>query len=557
MRIRLIALVATLSFALAVPPAEARDGTLQRYARDTWASFAAMTDPASGLPADILNADGTTSVQTSTTNIGAYMWSAVVAQRLGFIPRGELVSRLQTTLGTLEHMERHAPSGQFYNWYDHHTGAKLTAWPPTGEPLTPILSSVDNAWLATGLKIVASSVPELSSRADALYQSMDFGFYYQPDVNRILFHYVPDTGTGPCCYDTVVSESRIADYIGIAKGELPQKEYYGRWRSFPDTCDWSWQETKPLGVSRSYFGVDVFEGAYPYDGFKVTPSWGGSMFEALMPSLFVPEERWAPGSWGVNHPLTVKAQIHHGLQEAGYGYWGFSPANIPEGGYDAYGVDGIGMNPDGGYSNEAHTGVDHGFAGCRDGKPDAASYPDGVVTPHAAFLALRYAPDAAQADLAKLQRDFPDIYGKWGFRDSVNVGTGHVSGAYLSLDQGMIMAALGNALDRDVLRRAFATPDMERALRPVIGVEEFGADPRGCTITGTPGDDRIKGTPGDDVICAGAGDDTVDGRGGDDVIFGDAGDDRLSGGEGDDTLYGDAGSDRLDGGRGFNVESQD
>jgi Ca2+-binding RTX toxin-like protein len=253
----------------------------------------------------------------------------------------------------------------------------------------------------------------------------------------------------------------------------------------------------------------------------------------------------------------VKAQIHHGLDEAGYGFWGFSPANIPEGGYDAYGVDAIGMNPDGGFSNEDHTGIDHGYAGCRDGKPDPTAYPNGVVSPHAAFLALRYAPGETLANLTKLQRSFPDIYGKWGFRDSVNVSTGHVSGAYLSLDQGMIMASLGNALDRDVLRRAFATPDMERTLRPVIGVEEFGADPRGCTITGTDGNDRIKGTRGNDVICAGAGDDKVDGGGGDDVIFGDAGDDRLSGGEGDDTLYGDAGNDRLDGGRGFDVLSQD
>jgi hypothetical protein len=554
MRIRLAALAAAVLLAHAAP-AQADAGPLDRYARDTWASFAAMTDPASGLPADILNADGSTSVQTSTTNIGAYMWSAVVAQRLGIIRRDELVARLTTTLGTLEHMERYGSTGQFYNWYDHRTSAKLTVWPPDGKPLTPILSSVDNAWLATGLKIVASSVPELSRRAGALYASMDFGFYYRPDVNRILFHYAPDTGDAPCCYDTVVSESRIADYIGIAKGELPQKEYFGRWRSFPDTCDWSWQETKPLGVARSYFGVNVFEGAYPYAGMKVTPSWGGSMFEALMPALFVPEERWAPGSWGVNHPLTVKAQVFHGLQEAGYGYWGFSPSNIPEGGYDAYGVDAIGMNPDGGYSNEARTGVDHGFAGCRDPKPDPTAYPDGVVTPHAAFLALRYAPQAALANLAKLQRDFPQLYGKWGFRDSVNVDSGHVSGAYLSLDQGMIMAALGNALDHDVLRRAFATPDMARTLRPVLGVEEFGADPRGCTITGTDGDDRIEGTRGDDVICAGAGNDRVDGGGGDDAIFGDAGDDRLSGGDGDDTLYGDEGSDRLDGGRGFNVLS--
>ena len=37
------------------------------------------------------------------------------------------------------------------------------------------------------------------------------------------------------------------------------------------------------------------------------------------------------------------------------------------------------------------------------------------------------------------------------------------------------MAALGNALGDDVLRRAFADRDLERGLRPVIGVERFGA----------------------------------------------------------------------------------
>ena len=200
-------------------------------------------------------------------------------------------------------MERHEPDGQFYNWYDHRDGSKLTYWPPTGDPLDPILSSVDNAWLATGLRIVRGAVPELANRAGALYDSMDFGFYYVPSMNRILFNYSPAQGTGPCCYDTVVSESRIADYIGIAKGDLPAKEYYGRWRTFPDTCDYSFQETRPSGFYRTYAGVRVYDGSYPYSGTHITPSWGGSMFEALMPSLFVPEEQWGAASWRMNHPL--------------------------------------------------------------------------------------------------------------------------------------------------------------------------------------------------------------------------------------------------------------
>jgi putative glucoamylase/uncharacterized protein DUF3131/hemolysin type calcium-binding protein len=554
MRKVLVAVVATLVLA---QPAAAHDrGTLHRYAEATWRSFAAMTDPESGLPPDIYGRDGTASVQTSTTNIGAYLWSAVAAERLRIISHRELVSRLRKTITTLEHMERHEPSGQFYNWYDHRTGARLTVWPPSGEPFVNWLSSVDNGWLATGLKVVAGSVPELSRRARALYDSMDFGFYYRPADNRILFHYVVETGEAPCCYDTYVSESRIASYIGVAKGEIPPQVVFGTWRSFGDSCDWSWTETKPVGFTRTYFGIPVFDGALPYNGTLVTPSWGGSMFEALMPALFVPEERWAPGSWGANHPLTVDAQIHHGLVEAGYGYWGFSPANVPEGGYDTYGVDGIGSFSEGYTSNEQHTQVDNGWPGCRAGtsNPPPEAYTNGVVTPHAAFLGLRYRPHAAIRDLRALERDF-DIYTRLGFLDSVNVDTGHVSSSYLSLDQGMIMAALGNALGHDALRRAFATPDVERALRPVIGVEEFNSSPRPCTITGTPGRDRLRGTPHDDVICGLGGDDVIDARDGDDAVFGDAGNDRIDGGDGDDTLYGGDGDDTLTGGRGFDVES--
>jgi hypothetical protein len=467
----------------AAPSASAAPG-LRDYAKHTWASLVAMTDRHSGLPADILNRDGTTSVQTSTTNIGAYMWSAVAAHRLGIISKRQLVRKLSRTITTLEHMERYGNTGQYYNWYDHRTGAKLTAWPPHPEQeFHPILSSVDNAWLAVGLKIVSRSVRgRLARRARALYDAMDFGFYYRPDANRVLFHYRPDDpSASPCCYDTVVSESRMIDYIGISRGQLPRKEYYGRWRTFPDTCDYSFQETKPIGMWRRYFGVDVFEGAYPYAGMRLVPSWGGSMFEALMPALFVPEESWAPDSWGKNHPLTADAQIYHGMTEAGYGYWGFSPANRPEGDYGAWGVDGAGMDPNGMPSNEDNTLVDHGFAGCPDRppKPDPppSAYTNGVVTPHAAFLALRYAPVRTRANLRRLVAGFPGLYGRWGFRDSVNVQTKRVSDSYLSLDQGMIMASLGNALGDDVLRRAFADRSMERALRPVIGIEHFAASP--------------------------------------------------------------------------------
>ncbi len=233
---------------------------------------------------------------------------------------------------------------------------------------------------------------------------------------------------------------------------------------------------KPVGVMRNYLGVDVFEGHYTYRGMDIVPSWGGSMFEALMVELMVPEAKWGPRSWGVNHPLYVRAQIEHGLQEAQYGYWGFSPSNNPSGGYREYGVDAIGMNTDGYASNNDNTYVDYGFGDCRPGQPipPASAYTNGVVTPHATFLALEFAPYAALENMRNLRRDF-DVYTDWGFYDAVNVDTGQVSPYYLALDQGMIMAALGNYLRNDRLEFYFTQGEVRQTIRPLLAMERFTA----------------------------------------------------------------------------------
>ena len=175
-----------------------------------------------------------------------------------------------------------------------------------------------------------------------------------------------------------------------------------------------------------------------------------------------------PRSWGVNHPLYVRAQIAHGLEEAEYGFWGFSPACNPDGGYRTYGVDALGSDPLGYTSNN-------------DEKPakSAPSSPkprfrNGIVTPHASFLAFAVRPHEAMENLRKLKERFP-IYGDHGFMDSVNVSTGVVADRVLMLDQGMIMAAIANALADDAMRRAFVDRQCEQALRPLMAMEEFTA----------------------------------------------------------------------------------
>ena len=117
-----------------------------------------MTDEDTGLPADNVGGDldpADRSGYTSPTNIGAYLWSTVVARDTGLITKADARARMLQTIDSIGKLEMHEESGQFYNWYDPATLEKLTTWPVNGDPVYPFVSSVDNGWLATGLLVAA------------------------------------------------------------------------------------------------------------------------------------------------------------------------------------------------------------------------------------------------------------------------------------------------------------------------------------------------------------------------------------------------------------------
>jgi hypothetical protein len=446
---------------------------LTRVAADTWQSIEAMADAGTGLPADNIGAGldpDEPEPYTSPTNIGALLWSAIAARRLGVAGRSRANEVIRSCLRGIGDLERHQPSGMFFNWYDHRTGATLTAR-ADGSPVDPFLSSVDNAWLATGLLAVEAFADDLGIEAGRLRRGMQFGVYCDPEALRIRGGFWLQDGPGRVAadylrsetsaevfhtahyYGVLNTETRMASYLGIAERQMPVEVYYASDRALPGPA---W----PVQTIRR---VEVSQGSVGYRGMRIVPSWGGSMFEALMVPLFVPEDEWGPHSWGRNHPLYVRAQIEHGLNETGYGYWGFSPSNDPAGGYREYGVCGLSADGNGYSSDQERTRP-------RPDEPDP-QWGDGVVTPHASFLALRYAPGPVLQNLRKMLRHF-DCYGPGGFYDAVAVRSGQVSRRHLALDQGMIMAALGNHLGKDVVRQA-VSGGVLRVLRPLMAAEDF------------------------------------------------------------------------------------
>ena len=92
--------------------------------------------------------------------------------------------------------------------------------------------------------------------------------------------------------------------------------------------------------------------------------------------------------------------------------------------------------------------------------------------PHASFLALPFAPSESMDNLARLATSFPAVYTPYRLPRRGGRGHGQVSDGVLVLDQGMILAAISNALGQDAMQQAFAGVGRGE-VRPLIEEEQF------------------------------------------------------------------------------------
>jgi hypothetical protein len=389
--------------------------------------------------------------RTSPANIGVQLLTTVSANEQGILNDERARDRLTNVLSTLERVETW--NGLFYRWYDVETGEVRE-----NSSSARNVSTIDNGWLSAGLLVVSHAFPTLRERAYDLVESANYTALYDPEIYDLFegettkpgfMHAKHDSDNGLVGhYGSFNTEPRIAYYLAIGKGDIDLGSWWQMYRTFPPGDDYSWTNQNPSGVTRTYqsesFGeMPVYEGHYEYLGERYVPSWGGSMFESLMPSLVLKEKELGTDALGPNNHRQAHLQIEY-ANEQGYDAWGFSPCATPDG-YGVYGVDELGIS---GYEEE------------------------GIVTPHATFLALEYADEG---DVLENIRTL-ESYGagsRYGFYDSVDVTSGTVTKSYLILDQAMVLASIANYLTDGVLRDHFHGTSIGSGPEELLSAETF------------------------------------------------------------------------------------
>lgn len=236
-------------------------------------------------------------------------------------------------------------------------------------------------------------------------------FLYNKDRKVFSIGYrVEDCQLDTSYYDLLASEARIASFVAIAKGDIPLENW--------------WSLGRPYAI---------------YHGRQVLQSWGGTLFEYLMPLLF---NRLYPNSLlGEACQAAVLCQIDYAT-ERGIP-WGISEAAFCE-------ID----------SRKTYQYRSFGIPqlGFKRGLED-----DLVVSPYSSALSLMVNPQKAIQNLQELAKGAENMLSDYGFYESIDFTRqrgphgerGVIVYAYMAHHQGMSLLSFNNLLNKFILNKRF------------------------------------------------------------------------------------------------------
>jgi hypothetical protein len=301
---------------------------------------------------------------------------------------------------------------------DYATGldSRIAATLPSLPPDSPLATSAESlrSLLPETLNRLAqlkSDMTTIAAEAERHADAMEYGFLFVESRQLLSIGYDGVTGElHSACYDLLASEARIASFIAVAKGDIPQQSWFR--------------------LDRSHVLVD---------GYPALLSWTGTMFEYMMPALWM---RTFPNTL-ISRSLesNVLIQRHHtrsipwGISESGFA------KRDPQGryGYQAWGIPALALK-----------------YGAEDGP---------VISPYSTFLALALLRKDAIANLRRMAA--MDWMGAYGFYESADYTQGkqpELVRSWMAHHQGMCLLALANLLKNNVIQHWFhGTPRVRAA----------------------------------------------------------------------------------------------
>jgi cyclic beta-1,2-glucan synthetase len=257
---------------------------------------------------------------------------------------------------------------------------------------------------------------DLAAQAEAYFQLMEFDFLF--DSHRQVFHIGFNVEAGALDdnrYDLLASEARIASLLAITKGDVPSSHW--------------------LHLARPITRVN---------GSRALLSWGGTLFEYLMPPLLM--QSYEGTLLEQSSHVAVARQIAYGNQRGVP--WGVSESGFYQ--FDAgqhyqyrgFGVPGLGLK----------RGLGE----------------DVVVAPYASLLALSLRPLVVVQNIERLVK--LGLLGQYGFYEAIDYTRSRLSPdqksgivrSYMVHHQGMILLALTNYLhDETMVHRFHADPRVQ------------------------------------------------------------------------------------------------
>ena len=256
-----------------------------------------------------------------------------------------------------------------------------------------------------GLKALASELKRLSAEAMRFATEMDFGFLM--DKSRLLLsigYEIERQHLHQACYDLLCSEARIAAFITVAKGEAPQQSWFKLGR--------------------------IHTMAY---GHAVLISWTGTMFEYMMPSI-----------WMRSYPDTLVSRTLAGVVaiQRAFGKEHGIPWGISESGW-------AGKDDHGHYHYQAF-GIPQIAL-----KWDAVAGP--VISPYSTCLALGIEPVEALKNLKRMAK--MGWTGAYGFYEAADyqesIKTPKLVKEWMAHHQGMSLLAVLNLLYDNIVQDWF------------------------------------------------------------------------------------------------------